>query len=268
MRRLIIAGAVLALVGAACGDDSADTTVVTTTTVAPTITTAPPDTTAPPTTAPTTTTDTTVAPPDTAVPDDTTPAGSGEPFMGIVLDFHEGDLGVVQNWQPADEAIAIMRGLLGEPVFDSGDSTETGCPGIHRSVAFLVPAPPDGIQSRLVLHFTDGDGQFAGPVFTDWAYWGEDVDGAAAGATALLATPEGITIGSSTDDAKAAYPELDFGMNPLSGDVMGWTGDFEMIVFGDFGDGMFDMTTDFGVLHGHVSGLRLPLVTCPDELAY
>ena len=83
----------------------------------------------------------------------------------------------------------------------------------------------------------------------------------------FLNNPRGITIGSTTTEAIAAYPELEFGINGLSGDVMGWTGDFELILFADFGPNV-DMGTDLSLLEGHITGIRLPLNLCPDELMF
>ena len=44
-------------------------------------------------------------------------------------------------------------------------------------------------------------------------------------------------------------------------------GDFELILFADFGPDV-DIGTDLSLLEGHITGIRLPLNLCPDELMF
>jgi peptidoglycan hydrolase-like protein with peptidoglycan-binding domain len=197
-----------------------------------------------------------------------TGAGQNVDTSSIVLDADAlGGLGLVDAMDPADEVIEIMNAKLGPPSHDTGEDAETGCPGVHRQVRWEIPAPDGGVPTGLVLHFHDDDGQWPEMRFTDWSYGPADWDAARPGRQGLLTTPRGITVGSPTTEAIDAYPELEFMMNALSGDVVGWSGGFELLFIADFGDGI-DMATDLSTLEGHITGIRLPLDNCPDELSY
>jgi len=116
-------------------------------------------------------------------------------------------LGVVPFGTEAEETIAIMSGLLGPPLADTGYGP-TGCDGAHREVTWPIPAPDAiGVDTELRLHFTDFERAI--PEFTDYRYsraFDPDQPFYLPGA---LWTPEGIGIGSSTTDVYAAYPEVE-----------------------------------------------------------
>jgi hypothetical protein len=183
-----------------------------------------------------------------------TGAGQNVDVSSIVLDADEfGGLGLVDTMQPAAEVIEIMNAKLGAPSFDTGEDAETGCPGIHRQVRWEIPAPEGGVATALIL--------------TDWSYWPAEFDGSMPARSGLLTTRPGITIGSTTTEAIAAYPGLEFAMSGLTGEILGWVGDFEMMIHVTF-EGDVDVGTDLSQLVGHVVGIRLPLNNCPDELSY
>ena len=213
-RRYALAPLALALAAAsltACSggddDESADDTLAvvttttgvttTTTTVAPTTTEAP-TTTAAPTTPPTEPAPT--APPTTPAPTEapaTTAAPSTTVAPATVVLARDG-LGVVPFGTDADGAVAALTAVLGPPTEDTGwvdPLTISTCAGTElRRVSWgalaILLGDPAATGTGVRQFFASSYGNVAG------------VEPQPAG----LVTPEGIGLGTSVADLKAAYP--------------------------------------------------------------
>lgn len=204
MKRLMIIGIVFALIAAACGGGSEDSTTTieasgTTEAVDETTTSAAPDTTT--TAAPGTTTTTappettTTAPPETTT---TTPTETTTTTAVSVVELNDEGIQAGATWVyfgfDDEDAIAAVAAVLGAPDNDSGwiDSFSVygTCPGTDiRGVHW----------GEFVMLFThaDTDFWFGGvPHFFAYYYTGSPPD---------LLTTKGIGIGSSVEMLEAAY---------------------------------------------------------------
>jgi hypothetical protein len=191
VRRLLVIGSLVALIGAACGDDEA--VLTTTTAAAATTTTAAPTTTAPATT--TVPTTTTTVPPTTTT---TEPA----PVFGFFMD----GLGVAQFGDPPASVIAALTDLFGDPVRDTGWVEEPICPGpTTRIVGFGVDI------FDFDIYFTTGD-LFA-PAGTEH-FHGYDYEGA----TSVPVSPPDLTVGTKVSELEALYPSVEFVESPFFAD--------------------------------------------------
>lgn len=230
IRKSVLLASVMALLLAACADGDAGTettvpaTLTTTSTEATTTTTAP--------------TTTTVAETTTTVPATTTTAPATTTTMvdDTVLLSDEG-LQVGADWVPFgsddDDTIAKLTAALGAPADDTGwlDSATDGwdmfgvCPGPNvRAVSWGT-----GGNTSFQVMFTDADTDFwTGGVehLYSFYYYGSSTPDD-------LETTEGITVGSSLGQLKAAYDpaKIEIGeafFDPAVGywtyDIATWTG--------------------------------------------
>ena len=187
MVRIAAVGLSLLLVVAACGDDDGftTTTAATSTTSAPatTTTTETPTTTAPTTTAPTTTTD---------------PASAFE--------FRMDGLGVADFGDGPNSVIAAMTAIFGPPIRDTGWIVEPLCPGPMTRVVDFGDTLFD-----FQLLFTTGD--FFAPAgtqhFNGYSYNGD---------TPVPVAPPELTVGTTTLELQALYPEVTFQASPFFDD--------------------------------------------------
>jgi hypothetical protein len=210
MRRVFVVAATIGVLIAACDSSGGDTTTtvpatLTTSTTAATTTTTPPPPTTTTTAAPDTTTTTEVPATTTTSLDDTTVELTSEGIRAgatwVYFGFDD------------DDAVAALEAVLGPATEDTGwlDSFPEGwekfgvCPSPHvRGVRWGA-----GAQTSLQLLFTDGDTDFwSGGVehFYTYYYFGGV-------APTGLTTPEGIGIGSSVGQLKAAYDGPDFSLD-------------------------------------------------------
>jgi hypothetical protein len=131
-----------------------------------------------------------VAATTSAVPADSAPVDDL-----LVLD-HDG-LGIVEFGDPADEAVAAVAAMLGQPVADTGwvvPLTIGACAGTEaRTVSW----------GSLHLYSSDESGFASGARHLFGYSYGsvEDLEATPAG----LATPEGIGLGTTVDFLRAAY---------------------------------------------------------------
>jgi peptidoglycan hydrolase-like protein with peptidoglycan-binding domain len=115
-------------------------------------------------------------------------------------------VGVAQLGAAADNAAAVIGLLLGNPWTDSGwRSDVTACPGTHQVLTWLIQAGTgtDDHPAVLVAFFAEVSDV---PVFLQYRYRSLDLnalDPLAQG----LATPEGISIGSTFERFVEAYGE-------------------------------------------------------------
>jgi hypothetical protein len=209
MRKLFLVLAGFALVIAACssGAESSDTTVPVTLT---TTSTTPPETT---TTVAVETTTTTVADTSTtsSVPDTTTTTSD---VTDTTFELSNEGIQAGSTWvhfgYDADDAVDAFEVILGPPTDDTGwlDSVTDGwetfgvCPGPHvRGVTWGTAT-----RTSLQVLFTDGDTDFwTGGVehfFTFYYFDGSNPTD--------VKTTEGIGVGSSVGQLKAAYDGPDF----------------------------------------------------------
>jgi hypothetical protein len=195
-----------ALVLAACGSSSdssdtvssasdAGTVAVSSTLLAPPTTST---TTLPPTTTTSTTTTTTTTTTTSTTTTTTTTIDPGPDLSKLVL--QPDGIGTVQFGADADGAVDYLDTFLGQPTHDTGwvDPFDIGlCPGTElRLVSWGV----------LTLSFGDESSVASGRRhFFAYAY---GVDGEIGLDPAGLATEQGITVGSSVADLKAAYPDV------------------------------------------------------------
>jgi hypothetical protein len=192
--------ALMTLAAVSCSDDDTgassssipSTTSASTTTVAAGATTIAETTTVVPTTPIETTT--TAAPTTTPAPTTTTtPPGAKLPlrFDGI---------GDVRFGTDPDDSVAVISGVLGAPTSDSGwvDAASRTCPG--SEVRFVK-------WGDLTMEFSDDSSVSSGRRhFFAWVF------GPAAGLALVpqgMKTPEGIGIGSTVAELRAAYPAAD-----------------------------------------------------------
>lgn len=226
--------AAIVLVAAACSpsDEGADTTstspsTTSTTTPATTVTSVAPTTTSEPSTT------TTLSPSSTTT---LSPSTTTTEFVPLGVELTDEGVGAGSTWLPfgtdADDTVAALTTALGPPSNDTGwlDSLTEGwenfgvCPQPRvRGVSW-----GEGAVSLQVL-FTDGDTDFwVGGVEHFFAYYYLD-----SSAPTGLTTPEGIGVGSSLGDLKAAYDPakivieeafFDPGVGYWSYDMQTWTG--------------------------------------------
>lgn len=173
-------------------------------------------------------------------------------------------LGVVSFGASAEGAIALLSDILGLPTQDTGYETDTPCSGAHRSVTWQIEAPgAGGVATALALHFTD-DGRSASE-FTDYSYWRSFPSEAPRDARGLLETPEGITVGSSVTEVRAAYPGIEFVFLAFDSEVVGSTPS-DLILYPVYTETV-DLDTDLATLEGWLFGMRYRMEGCPDELS-
>lgn len=217
MRKYLLVIAVVALVATACGpsDTEADTTVPdasttssttstsTTTTAAPTTTT-----TAPTTTTSLTTTSTTSPPATIELSDEGVQAGAEWVYFGY----------------DDDDAVAAFAAVLGAPTKDTGWIDPFGDYGVcHPPMMRAVE------WGSFITIYTNGDTDFwFGGVEHFYAYYYTNVAD-----PADLRTTQGLGIGSSLGDLKAAYDPAKIGIDEAffdpsvgfwSYDLQSWTG--------------------------------------------
>lgn len=224
---------IFAVAVAACSpsDEGAGTTttsVMTSSTEAPTTTTTPPSTT---TTLPPTTT---TLPPTTTT---TETATTTSEFIPLPVELTDEGIQAGPTWLPFgsddDDTVAALTAALGPPSEDSGwlDSLEEGwqlfgvCPQPEvRGVSW-----GEGGGVSLQVLFTDGDTDFwSGGVQHFFAFYYSG-----SSEPTGLTTPEGIGVGSTLGELKAAYDPADVVIeeaffDPTAGywayDVNNWTG--------------------------------------------
>jgi hypothetical protein len=180
----------------------------------------------------------------------TTVEAEPEPDASGVVLASDG-LGVTSFFTQAGYAIDALVAALGPPDEDSGWVTDGPCTGAHLNLRW------DLAGATLGVHFTDAES--SNPVFSDYGYFGS------AATPNPLATPEGISVGSSTSDVVAAYPEVEFGWVGLDTEVIGYA-DNGMWFHATY-DEEVGPDTDFSAVEGEIFGMRFPVVGCPDELA-
>lgn len=220
MKRYLLVCASVALVAAACGssDDSSDTTVPATSTSSTSTSTTTTTTT---TAAPTTTT--TVAPTTTEAPTTTTST-----TLPPVVELTNEGIQAGDVWVPFgtddDDTVAALQAVLGAPTTDSGWIEAWGDYGA---------CPPPMMRAvewdALITLYTNAESDFWSPEGVEHFF---SFNYLASGSPPDLMTPEGIGIGSTLGELKAAYPgeiEIDEAFfDPSIGfwsyHLMGWTG--------------------------------------------
>jgi len=203
--RTLVVGCALAFVVAACGSSKntsptistvgiSTTSSVVATTVEPTPTTTPPVTAAPTPTA----TSTTIGPPTTtALPTTTAPPTTTTVAPGSKLALRFDGVGDARFATVPDDVVGYISGVLGTPTADSGwvAAVERRCPGTEvRSVAW----------GDLSLLFGDASNLTTGR--RHFFAWSFGPTSGAAISPAGLHTPEGIGVGSTVAELRAAYP--------------------------------------------------------------
>ncbi len=200
---LLVAGTTLV----ACASDGATTETTVLTTVAPTVptvVTSPPSTTPPTTPAPTTTVPPATVPPTTAAAATTaSPTTTAAPTTtvprGAALVLRDTGLGDAVFGADPDEVIAYVRAILGAPTADSGwaDPTTTFgvCPGTEvRGVSWGDLTLLFGDESNITAGLRHFFSYTYGPAF------GAAIDPAG------LRMPNGVGVGSTVADLRAAFP--------------------------------------------------------------
>lgn len=211
MKRLIMFGAVVALVATACSNgDATETTVPETLTTTSSV--APDTTTSSVVETTTTVADTTTT---TVAPETTTTTTSGTTTtVDTTVELTAEGIQAGPTWvhfgYDDDDAVDAFEAIFGPPTEDTGwlDSLTDGwdrfgvCPGPNvRGVRW-----GSGLSTSLQVLFTDADTDFwTGGVQHFFSYYYTD------GANPVgLTTPEGIGVGSSVGQLKAAYAGPDF----------------------------------------------------------
>jgi hypothetical protein len=136
--------------------------------------------------------------PDSTSTETTSPAATStpstvepSPTVGLVL--RSDGLGVAGFGEPVDTALPELTSAVGSP--PTGDSTTTG----EMPQGFGGTAVRFVVFGRLTVIFSDGDYYRDDGVmhFAGWTLAGTD--------PSELATPEGITLGSTVDDLRTAF---------------------------------------------------------------
>lgn len=218
---LLIAVLVFLAFVALGGDDEASSE----TTLSPTTTSAAQATTAAPTTSTSEATSTTTQAPTTTEAATTTTTETPSSTTTVVvspLELEPNGIGDVDFGAAPDVAIAYATLSLGPPDRDTGwvDSfSEFGtCPPPEvRGVQWGTS--PTGFARAFTLLFTKaatGHAPAGGEHLFGYDYYGGDVE---------LATPEGLTVGSTLAEARSAYPTIDINESPWDPTAGTWVVD-------------------------------------------
>jgi peptidoglycan hydrolase-like protein with peptidoglycan-binding domain len=118
-------------------------------------------------------------------------------------------LGLVAFDDPAEEAIAFLTFALGAPAADGGWAEDEACgSGVHRRVRWSIDPADGGVPTILEAHFTDFGR--AARQFADYRYLRDPDAVEPADAKGVLATIEGLTVGSSTAALEAVFPDTNY----------------------------------------------------------
>ncbi len=134
-------------------------------------------------------------------------------FGDMYLGPGSGGIGIAAFGDDADDVIALLTQLLGEPSADTdwqtGDAGGLTCRGTNRHLTWLIQAAESGSENPALLTIDFSDVADGTRVLAQYTYESDDPRAVDIGAMAL-ATAEGVTIGRSRDEFVAIYGQPSF----------------------------------------------------------